>query len=198
MKAIVQDRYGSPGVLELRDVDNPDLADDGRARASPRGLGQQGGLVLPERHAVRRTRRDGLLKPKQRVLGVDFAGTVEGVGIKPAKRDVGAARPCLWRRSRHCCSTRNVEPRAIARRRSRHRLHPRGLKVRLAALHSSQKVVFLVAKLNKPDLVVLRELLEAGKVAPVIERRYELSEIGDALRYLGEGHAQGKIAITLT
>jgi NADPH:quinone reductase-like Zn-dependent oxidoreductase len=46
-------------------------------------------------------------------------------------------------------------------------------------------------------MVALRELLEAGNVTPVIDRRYELSEIADALRYLGEGHAQGKIVIAV-
>jgi len=71
------------------------------------------------------------------------------------------------------------------------------VKVRLAALRSSQKVVFFIAKLNKPDLEVLRELLEAGKVTPVIDRRYELGDIAAALRYLGEGHAQGKIVIAV-
>ncbi len=71
------------------------------------------------------------------------------------------------------------------------------VKVRLAALRSSQKVVFFIAKFNKADMVVLRELLEAGKVTPVIDRRYELSEIADAFRYMGEGHAQGKIVITV-
>jgi NADPH:quinone reductase-like Zn-dependent oxidoreductase len=69
--------------------------------------------------------------------------------------------------------------------------------VRLAALRSSQNVVFFIAKLNKPDLLVLQELLEAGKVTPVVERRYELSEIADALGYVGEGHAQGKIVLTV-
>jgi NADPH:quinone reductase-like Zn-dependent oxidoreductase len=71
------------------------------------------------------------------------------------------------------------------------------VKVRLAALRGSQKAVFFVAKWNKPDLVVLRELIEAGKVTPVIDRRYGLGEIADALRYMGEGHAQGKIVITV-
>jgi len=71
------------------------------------------------------------------------------------------------------------------------------VKVRLASLRSSQKVVFFVAKFNKADMVVLRDLLEAGNVTPVIDRRYELSEIAEALRYLGEGHAQGKIVITV-
>lgn len=71
------------------------------------------------------------------------------------------------------------------------------VKVRLAALRSSQKVVFFIAEFNKPDMVVLGELLEAGKVTPVIDRRYELSDIADAFRYMGEGHARGKVVITL-
>ncbi len=70
-------------------------------------------------------------------------------------------------------------------------------KVRVASLGSSQKAVFFIAKFNKPDLVVLQELLASGKVTPVVERSYELDDIGEALRYLGEGHAQGKIAVTV-
>jgi NADPH:quinone reductase-like Zn-dependent oxidoreductase len=71
------------------------------------------------------------------------------------------------------------------------------VKFRLAALRSSQKTVFFIAKINNRDLAVLRELLETGKVRPVIERRYALSEIVDALRYMGEGHAQGKVVMNL-
>jgi len=50
---------------------------------------------------------------------------------------------------------------------------------------------------SQKDLVVMKELLEAGKVVPVIDRRYPLSEAAEALRYLGEGHAQGKVVITM-
>ena len=71
------------------------------------------------------------------------------------------------------------------------------VRVRLAALRSSRKVVWFIAKMNKPDMAVLRNLLQARKVTPVIDRRYKLSEVPDALRYLGEGHAQGKIIITV-
>jgi NADPH:quinone reductase-like Zn-dependent oxidoreductase len=71
------------------------------------------------------------------------------------------------------------------------------IKVRLASLRASQKVVFFVAKLDKADLVVLQALIEAGKVTPVIDRRYELREIAEAMRYLGAGHARGKVVITL-
>jgi NADPH:quinone reductase-like Zn-dependent oxidoreductase len=47
------------------------------------------------------------------------------------------------------------------------------------------------------DLVVLKELIEAGKVAPVIERTYPLSETPEAIGHVGEGHARGKIAVTV-
>jgi len=58
-------------------------------------------------------------------------------------------------------------------------------------------VVFFIAKLNTPDLAVLQELLETGKMTPVVDRRYDLSEVPAALRYLDEGHAMGKIVINV-
>ena len=69
--------------------------------------------------------------------------------------------------------------------------------VRLASMPGSQRALFFVAKFNMPDMVVLRDLLESGKVKPVIDRRHELNEIADAFRYLGEGHAQGKIVVSV-
>jgi NADPH:quinone reductase-like Zn-dependent oxidoreductase len=69
--------------------------------------------------------------------------------------------------------------------------------VRVASLRSSQRAVFFIAKVDKADLLVLHELLEAGKVTPVIDRQYELSELADAFRYLEEGHARGKIVVTV-
>ncbi len=47
------------------------------------------------------------------------------------------------------------------------------------------------------DLIVLKELIESGKVAPVIDRHYPLSEVPEAIRYLEEGHARGKVVITV-
>ena len=54
-----------------------------------------------------------------------------------------------------------------------------------------------VAKPNKKDLVTIKELLEAGKVNPVIDRCYPFDQVADAIRYLEEGHAQGKVVITV-
>jgi NADPH:quinone reductase-like Zn-dependent oxidoreductase len=69
--------------------------------------------------------------------------------------------------------------------------------LRLASVPSSQKCVFFVAKFNKPDMEILRELLADEKMKPVIDRRYDWSDIADAYRYMGEGHARGKIVITV-
>ena len=71
------------------------------------------------------------------------------------------------------------------------------IKMRLGSLGRSQTVTFFIAKITKEDLAVLGELMEAGKVTPVIDRRYELADVADALRYLGEGHARGKIVLTV-
>jgi NADPH:quinone reductase-like Zn-dependent oxidoreductase len=61
----------------------------------------------------------------------------------------------------------------------------------------SKKMRFFIAKINTKDLDFLKDLLEAGKVVPVIDRRYPLSDVAEALRYLEEGHAQGKVVITV-
>jgi NADPH:quinone reductase-like Zn-dependent oxidoreductase len=58
-------------------------------------------------------------------------------------------------------------------------------------------VVTFLAKPNKTDLAILRELLQTGKVKPVIDRRFSLSEVPQAFRYLAKKHARGKVVIAL-
>jgi NADPH:quinone reductase-like Zn-dependent oxidoreductase len=60
-----------------------------------------------------------------------------------------------------------------------------------------QRMRVFVVRHNREDLAVLKELVEAGKLAPVIDRRYALSDLPEALRYQGEGHVRGKIIIAL-
>ncbi len=62
---------------------------------------------------------------------------------------------------------------------------------------TSQQVTFFIAKPNSDDLAVLRDLLVAGKVTPVIDRSYPLSDAPEAIRYLEQGHARGKVVITI-
>ena len=61
----------------------------------------------------------------------------------------------------------------------------------------NKKMGNLEAKPNKKDLAFMKELLESGKVVSVIDRHYTLSEVPEALRYLEEGHARGKVVITV-
>ena len=61
----------------------------------------------------------------------------------------------------------------------------------------SQTFATFMTRSSKADLTVLRDLVEAGKVTPVIDRRYGLSEVPEAIRYLEEGHARGKVVITV-
>ena len=77
-------------------------------------------------------------------------------------------------------------------------LGPLGHVVRmsLASLGGSRKTAFFIAKFNQPDLGVLSGLLEDGQLTPVIDRQYALSEVADALRYMGEGHARAKVVVT--
>lgn len=61
----------------------------------------------------------------------------------------------------------------------------------------SQKMVGMLTDIQPEDLVFLKDLIEAGKVTPVIDRRYPLSEVPDAIRYLETMHARGKVVITV-
>ena len=60
-----------------------------------------------------------------------------------------------------------------------------------------QKLRMWIATVRKEDLQLMKELIEAGKVTPVIDRTYPLAEVPDAIRYLHEAHARGKVVITV-
>lgn len=62
---------------------------------------------------------------------------------------------------------------------------------------SNRKLRTLLARASKEDLAILRDFMEAGKVTPVIDRRYDLSEVPQAIHYLEQGHARGKVVITV-
>ena len=60
-----------------------------------------------------------------------------------------------------------------------------------------QKLGTFVSSENHEDLLVLKDLMESGKLTPIIDRTYPLAEVPEAIRYLQEGHAQGKVVITV-
>jgi NADPH:quinone reductase-like Zn-dependent oxidoreductase len=110
--------------------------------------------------------------------------------------DVAGSRP--WSACRRVLKPRAVLVLVGAPKGSR-LLGPLGhvAKVSLASLRASQKVVFFISKSTPEDLTTLRELLEAGAVTPVVERTYALRDAAHAFRYLGEGHARGKLVVTV-
>jgi NADPH:quinone reductase-like Zn-dependent oxidoreductase len=69
--------------------------------------------------------------------------------------------------------------------------------IKLASLRSEHEVKFFIAKLDKPDLQTLADMLESGELKPAIDRTYELAEAQDALRTFGEGHVRGKLVLTI-
>ncbi|MGH7459748.1 MAG: NAD(P)-dependent alcohol dehydrogenase [Longimicrobiales bacterium] len=74
---------------------------------------------------------------------------------------------------------------------------PRALSALVVSKFVSQDMGLFLADLNKKDLTVLRDLMAAGKVTPVIDRRYRLSEVRDAMAYLETGRARGKVVIMM-
>ena len=72
------------------------------------------------------------------------------------------------------------------------------IRLKLAGMLRRRKVAFFIAQVNKEDLEFLRELLEAGKLTPVIDKTFELTEVAEAFRYMGEAHPQGKVLVTVS
>ena len=161
MKSIVQESYGSPDGLILREIDKPVAGDDDI-------LGKL------------------LRLPQTKVRGSDLAGHVDAVGrnvtrFKPGDEvfglrilthgaDGGAGQeawPLLWRL----------------------------LEALLRSSIGRQRVGTFMARGKHEDLVVLKELAEAGKLTPVIDRTYPLSETPDALRSVGRRGVRGKVVI---
>jgi NADPH:quinone reductase-like Zn-dependent oxidoreductase len=71
------------------------------------------------------------------------------------------------------------------------------LKAKLTSPFVSEKMIFMLADANKDDLDVLRGMMQTGKVTPVIDKRYQLSETAQAISYVEQGHAHGKVIIDL-
>ncbi|GEM_PF-1641022 len=182
MRAVVRDRFGLPDVLAIREIDKPVAGDAEvlvRVRAAsvnPADWHYLTGLPYLGRVAF------GLRKPKSARMGTDFAGTVEAA----------------WAECKRVLNPRAVLVMVGAPDTNR-LLGPLShlLVTRLAAVGGGPKFAFFIANINRPDMELLRDLLENGKLKPVIDRRYPLSEVAEAFRYMGSGHAQGKIVVNV-
>jgi NADPH:quinone reductase-like Zn-dependent oxidoreductase len=72
-----------------------------------------------------------------------------------------------------------------------------GIALKVKMIRGDKKMIPFVTNPTRGDLIFLKDLLKAGKLQPVIDRRYTLEQVPDAIRYLEEGHARGKVVITI-
>jgi NADPH:quinone reductase-like Zn-dependent oxidoreductase len=61
----------------------------------------------------------------------------------------------------------------------------------------SEKFITYISSFNKADMTILADLMQSGKVTPVIDKAYKFNEVPAALRYLEQGHARGKVVVTV-
>ena len=157
MKAIVRSTYGSSDVLELRDIDKPEIANEEVLRREDFAEGDQRyDLILDigGNSSLARLRR--ALTPE---------GTLVITGGEGGGRWLGGT--------------------------------DRQLRATMLSPFVGQKLGTFVSSENHEDLIALKDLIESGKVTPVIDRTYPLSEVPEAIRYLEGGHARGKVVITV-
>ncbi len=193
MRAIVYHTYGSPDVLQLKGVEKPTPKDDEvliriyAASANALDWHLMRGTPFLARFV------NGLQKPKNTKLGANVAGRVEAVGRNVTQFHVGddvfGCIPIheLGSFAEYVC----VHEDAVA-------LKPAKMTFEQAAAIPLAAFTALQGLRDKGQIKLgQKELLEAGKVVPVIDRTYPLSEVPEAMRYLEAGHAKGKVVITV-
>jgi NADPH:quinone reductase-like Zn-dependent oxidoreductase len=191
VKAAVYAEYGPPDVVRIEEVEAP-VPQDHEVLVEVHAAS----LNPYDWHFVRGLPRlmrlmSGLRRPKDPRLGVDVAGRVRAVGagvtrFKPGDAVFGMCRGSV---AELVCAPESalVEMPALGR----------SIAQLLRNLLGRQKLTGLLARRKTEDLEALRGLLASGEVRPVIDRRFALAEVRDALRYVEEGRARGKVVISV-
>ncbi len=178
MKAIVCTKYGPPDVLKLEEIQKPTPGDDEILVEVHAATVNYSNLILVRGKPFLARLGFGLLKPKLKIPGSDIAGRVEAVGrnakqLRPGDEVFGDLSNCgRGGYAEYVCVPENV-----------------------LALKPANISFEEAAAVPEAALVALQALRD--KVKPVIDRCYKLSEVAEALRYYGEGHARGKVVITV-
>jgi len=162
MKAVVYTKYGSPDVLQLKEVEKPIPKDDEvLIKVHAASINSWDWDMLTGRPLEYRL-LSGLLKPtKAKTLGCDSSN---GIYVTVGGR-----------------SARILQLVFLGS---------------LISMIGNKKLTLIMHKPNK-DLNILNELFESGKVKPVVDRCFPLSETAEAFQYFGEGHFKGKVVITV-
>jgi NADPH:quinone reductase-like Zn-dependent oxidoreductase len=189
MKAIVHTQYGPPDVLKLAEVEKPTPKDN---------------EVLVKVYATTVTSGDyrmrdsefstrimallfgfnfGLTRPRDTILGSEFAGEIEKVGkdvtlFKKGDRVFGISGSDIGTYAEYVCMPEEA---------------PMAIKPANVTYEEAAAVSFGAHE----DLILLKELLEAGEIRAAIDRRYPLEQTAEAHRYAEKGHKKGNVVITV-
>lgn len=217
MKAVTYERYGPPEVLQLKNVPEPVPRDNEvliRIRATTVAAGD---WRMRKARPFMAQLYNGLFRPKRiTVLGFDLAEDVEAAG-KNIKRFKPGDRVFAWTGfgfgayAEYKCMPENgkpmdgmVEPMPAGMDFEEAAAVPSGgitalSFIRKTNVRAGQKVMVYGASgsLQAGDLAFLKELVEAGKLRPVIDRRYPLEQIVEAHRYVEQGHKKGNLVMTV-
>ncbi len=174
MRAFVQDRYGSAEVLQAREVDKPQIG-DGEVLVRVRAASSLGADEV-----IDYTTTDFTQAGRHYDFILDNVSNHSLSRLRRALTASGTLVPNGGRFDKRWLASggRIVQGMLLFR-------------------FSSQKFGNFLLSPNQADLAVLKELIEAGKVTPVIDRTYPLDETAKAMGHVGEGHARGKTTITV-
>jgi NADPH:quinone reductase-like Zn-dependent oxidoreductase len=243
VKAVVQERYGGPEVLHIRDVDAPAIAaGEALVRVRAASVNPLDWHLMRGTPLVARPSLGGPRAPKPRTRGVDLAGIVEAVGdavtwLQPGDEVFGvgagsfaeysaapetslALRPTtlsfedaaavpvaaitalqLLRDNHSLADTRRVlQPSGTLVSNSGRGGSVLGPMTRIVLIglltrFSRQRLRLALGKVTHDDLLVLKGMIEDGRLAPVIDRTFPLADAAAAIGYVESEHARGKVVI---
>lgn len=187
MKAIVYEKYGPPDVLQLKEVERPALKEaEVLVKVHATSLNAYDWRLLRADPFLVRLMPGALFKPKTTIPGADIAGRVEAVGrgvnrFQPGDPVFGAV----------------ARGRYVMAGGTNAQIFQAMLLGPLMSNRGGKGLGGISAITSREDLLVLRELPEAGKIVPVIDRCFPFREAIDALRYVDAGHAKGKVVVTV-
>ena len=190
MKAIVQDRFGPPEVLRLADTDLPEVgADDVLVRVHAAALNPADWHILRGDPLVARLMGVGLTRPKARVAGIDAAGVVEAVGanVRGLRNGDEVLGFCRGAFAEYACAAADLvvpEPADLTFEQA-------------AAVPIAATTALRGTRQNRQELLAVTGLIQDGKLLPVVDRTYPLAEAVEGLRTVEQGHARGKIVVTV-
>lgn len=198
MKALVCTGYGLAETLQLREIEKPVPGDDEVLVKTYASSVHYNTVAFVKGQPLIARPWTGLLKPRVRIPGNDIAGCIdntrEDFSVKEQRYDLIVAT-AGYRSIFDYKRALNPGGTYLATGGSMAEIFTALLPGPLISMAGSKKLGSVQVTQDQKDLVFLKELIEGGKVKPLIDRSYPLSEVAEAFRYFGERRTQGKVVI---